>query len=149
MKGRVIHLPKELEEFFNRSDPSTYKNARPKFDYNCLNRHANLLFGHLNALWIDNSQFTSIYPIVEKFSKCLNEYSTYLNAQNIKINENHQLEILVRSIDDSVSVKIYDRIQFFSNSHTKQKYERLNDKLSTLPYWEAMNIELFTPSELR
>ncbi len=46
-------------------------------------------------------------------------------------------------------MKIYDGIQFFSNSHTKQKYERLNDKLFTLPYWKAMNIELFTPSELR
>ena len=49
MKGRAIHPPKELEEFFNRSDLSTYKNARPKFDYDCLNRHANLLFGHLNV----------------------------------------------------------------------------------------------------
>ncbi|RIA89165.1 hypothetical protein C1645_825250 [Glomus cerebriforme] len=105
MKGRAIHLPKELKEFFNKSDPSSYKNARPKFDYNCLDRHANLLFGHLNALWIDSSQFTWIYPIVERFSKCLNEYFTYLRTQNIKIGKNHQLEIPVRLIDDSINMK--------------------------------------------
>ncbi|PKK58506.1 hypothetical protein RhiirC2_796187 [Rhizophagus irregularis] len=49
LKGRSIYPPKTFEEFFNRSDPSNYKNARPKFDYDCLNRHANLLFGHLNT----------------------------------------------------------------------------------------------------
>jgi hypothetical protein len=49
MKGRAIHPPKELEEFFNRADPSSYKNSRPQFDYDCLSRYANLLFGHLNA----------------------------------------------------------------------------------------------------
>ncbi|GES80328.1 hypothetical protein GLOIN_2v1779246 [Rhizophagus clarus] len=63
MKGRAIHPPKELEEFFNRSDPSSYKNTRPKFDYNCLGRYANLLFGYLNASWMENSQFTWLYPI--------------------------------------------------------------------------------------
>ena len=149
MKGRAIHPPKELEEFFNKSDLSSYKNARPQFDYDCLNRHANLLFGHLNAPWIDSSQFTWIYPIVERFSKCLNEYSTYLRTQNIKIGENHQLEIPVRSIDDSINVKIYDGIQVFSNSHTKLKYKSLNNKLSTLPFWEVLDIEPFVPSEPR
>jgi len=64
MKGRAIHPPKELEEFFDRSDPSSYKNARPNFDYNCLNCHTNLLFGYLNAPWMENSQFTWLYPIV-------------------------------------------------------------------------------------
>lgn len=49
LKGRSIYPSKEFEEFFNRSDPSNYKNARPKFNYDCLNRHANLLFGHLNT----------------------------------------------------------------------------------------------------
>ncbi|CAI2193385.1 13814_t:CDS:2 [Funneliformis geosporum] len=66
MKGRVIHSLKELEDFFNKSNPSSYKNARPKFDYDCL---------------------------IEKFTKCLNQYSTYLNMQNIEISRNHQLEI--------------------------------------------------------
>ena len=102
---------------------------------------------HLNALWIDSSQFTWIYPIIEKFFKCLNEYSAYLNAQNIETNRNHQLEIPVRSIDDSINVKVYDGIRFFSNS--KNIYNDLNDKLSTLPYWEILNIDSFTPSELR
>jgi len=147
VKGRAIHFPKELEEFFNRSDPSSYKNARPKFDYDCLCRHTNLLFGHLNAPWIDGSQFVWIYPIIEKFSKCLNEYSAYLNAQNLETNRNHQLEIPVRSIDDSTNVKVYDGIRLFSNS--KNIYNDLNDKLSTLPYWETLNIDSFTPSELR
>ncbi|RIA84335.1 hypothetical protein C1645_832418 [Glomus cerebriforme] len=101
MKGRVIHLSKELEEFFNRSDPSSYKNARPKFDYDCLDQHANLLFGYLNAL-----------------------------------------------IDDLINVKIYDRIWVFSNSHTKLKYKSLNNKLSTLPFWEVLDIEPFVPPKL-
>jgi hypothetical protein len=67
----------------------------------------------------------SIYPIVEKFSKCLNEYSAYLNAQNIEVNNNHQLEIPVRAI----SVKVYDGIQFFSNIRTENIYDSLNNKL--------------------
>ncbi len=50
MKKRIIHPFKEFEEFFNRLDPSSYKNVRPNFNYNCLNRYANLLFGHLNTL---------------------------------------------------------------------------------------------------
>ncbi len=50
IKERAIHFPKEFEEFFNRSDPSSYKNARLNFDYDCLNRYANLLFGYLNIL---------------------------------------------------------------------------------------------------
>jgi len=49
MKGRVIYPPKELEEFFSRSDPLSYKNARSSFDYNYLNHYANLIFGYLNA----------------------------------------------------------------------------------------------------
>ena len=146
MKGRAIHPPKELEEFFNRSDPQSYKNARPNFDCDCLNRHTNLLFGHLNTPWMENSQFTWLYPIVEKFSKCLNEYSTYLNAQNIEISKNHQLEIPVRSLDNSISVKVYDGIYFFSSLQTKSIYNSLNDKLATLPYWEAIDIEPFVPS---
>ena len=50
MKGKVIHPPKKLEEFFNRSNPSNYKNVRSNFDYDCLNRYANLFFGYLNIL---------------------------------------------------------------------------------------------------
>ncbi len=57
IKGKAIYFPKELEEFFNRSDPSSYKNTRLNFNYNCLNRYANLLFRHLNTLWMENSQF--------------------------------------------------------------------------------------------
>lgn len=68
MRGRAIHLSKGFDEFFNRSDPSSYKNARPKFDYDCVNRYANLLFGHLNAPWIEKSQFTWLYPLLEKFN---------------------------------------------------------------------------------
>ncbi|CAB4374062.1 unnamed protein product [Rhizophagus irregularis] len=149
MKGRAIHPPKEFEEFFYRSDPSSYKNARPNFDYDCLNRYANLLFGYLNAPWMENSQFTWLYPIVEKFTKCLNEYSTYLNVQRIEISENHQLEIPIRSIDDSISVKVYEGVRFFSNFQTKNIYDNLNNKLSTLPYWEVLDIEPFVPSEPR
>ena len=149
MKGRAIHPPKEFEEFFNRSDPSSYKNARPKFDYDCVNRHANLLFGHLNAPWMEKSQFTWLCPLLEKFSKCLIEYSTYLHEQNIEISRNHQLEIPVRSIDDSISVKVYDGTNFFPNPQTKHNYNSLNDKLSTLSYWETLDIELFVPSEPR
>ena len=139
IKGRAIHLPKELDEFFNRSDPSSYKNARPNFDYDCLNHYTSLLFGP----WMENSQFTWLYSIVEKFTKCLNEYSTYLNTKNIEIKRNHQLEIPVRSVDNSISVKIYD-------SHSlqiKSIYNSLNDKLGTLPYWEALDIEPFVPLE--
>jgi hypothetical protein len=84
--------------------------------------------------------------IVEKFTKCLNEYSTYLETQNIEISRNHQLEIPVRSIDDSISVKIYDSIHFLSINNI---YNSLNEKLSTLPYWEALDIEPFVPSESR
>jgi hypothetical protein len=149
MRGRAIHPPKEFEEFFNRSDPSSYKSARPKFDYDCTNRHANLLFGHLNAPWIEKSQFTWLYPLVEKFSKCLIEYSKYLRNQNIEISKNHQLEVPIRSIDDSVSVKVYNGAIFFPNPQTKYNYNSLNDKLSTLPYWETLDIEPFVPSEPR
>ena len=78
-----------------------------------------------------------------------NEYSTYLHTQNIKIGENHQLEIPVRSIDDSINVKVYDGIRISSNSHTKLKYESLNNKLSTLPFWEVLDIEPFVPPEPR
>ncbi|GES98577.1 hypothetical protein GLOIN_2v1779246 [Rhizophagus clarus] len=95
IKGKGIHPPKELEEFFNRSNPSSYINARPKFDYDCLGRYANLFFGYLNVSWIENSQFTWFYLIVEKFTKCLNEYSIYLNTQRIEISKNYQLEILL------------------------------------------------------
>jgi hypothetical protein len=149
MKGRSIHPPKELEEFYNRADPSSYKSSRPQFDYDCLSRYANLLFGYLNAPWINKSQFTWIYPIVEKFAKCLTEYSAYLNKQNIEVSKNHQLEIPVRSIEDSISIKVYDGIRGFSNFHAKYNYNSLNDKLSVLPYWEELNIELFVPSEPR
>ena len=54
-----------------------------------------------------------VMPLLEKFSKCLIEYSTYLREQNIEISRNYQLEIPVRSIDDSISVKVYDGINFF------------------------------------
>jgi len=128
MRGRVIHLLKEFDEFFNRSDPSSYKSARPKFDYNCVNRYANLFFGHLNVPWIEKSQFTWLYPLLEKFSKCLTEYSTYLHEQNVKISKNYQLEIPVRSMNNSVSVKVYNSTSFFSNSLTKYSYDSLNNK---------------------
>ena len=149
MKGKAIHPSKELEEFFNRSDLSSYKNAKPNFNYDCLNRYANLFFGHLNTPWMENSQFVWLYLIVEKFTKCLNEYSTYLNIQNTEINENYQLEILVRLIDNLISIKVYDKIHFFSNFYTKNIYDSLNDKLSTLSYWKVLDIELFVPLELR
>jgi len=97
---------------------------------------------------MESSQFTWLYPIVEIFSKCLNEYSTYLNTQNIEISRNYQLEIPVRSIDNSISIKIYDGIHF-SNLNTKDIYNSLNEKLSTLSHWEALDIEPFTPSESR
>ncbi|PKC16320.1 hypothetical protein RhiirA5_407138, partial [Rhizophagus irregularis] len=96
---------------------------------------------------MDNFQFTSIYPVIERFSKCLNEYSTYLKEQDIKMSENHNLSIPVRSIDDLISVKVYDRIQFNSNSYNRQKYASLNNKLSTIPCWEVMDVEPFVPSE--
>ncbi|CAG8554670.1 14091_t:CDS:2 [Racocetra fulgida] len=116
MKVRAIHSPKEFEKFFNRSDPSSYKNARLQFDYDCVNRYANLLFGYLNMPWIKN-----------------------LNL----------LEISVRSLDDSISVKVYNGISFFSNPQTKSDYDSLNNKLSTLSYWEALDIEPFISSEPR
>ncbi|CAG8732537.1 5158_t:CDS:2, partial [Racocetra fulgida] len=78
MKVRAIYPPKEFEKFFNRSDPSK------------------------------KSQFTWLFPLLEKFSKCLVEYSTYLHEQNIEISKNHQLEIPVRLLDDSISIKVYD-----------------------------------------
>ena len=71
---------------------------------------------------------------MKKFTKCLNEYFTYLNMQNTKISGNHQLEISVRSIDNSISIKVYNEIHFFSNLHTKNIYNNLNDKLFTLSY---------------
>lgn len=98
---------------------------------------------------MDKSQFTWIYPIIEKFAKCLTEYHTYLKAQNIEISKNHQLEIPVRSMKDSISIKIYDAAHFFPNFRAKYDYNSLNDKLSALPYWETLNIEPFTPLEPR
>ncbi|CAG8816499.1 33151_t:CDS:2, partial [Racocetra persica] len=81
MKVKAIYPSKEFEKFFNRSDPSSYKNTRPQFDYDF-------------------------------------EYSTYLHKQNIKISKNHQLEIPVRSLDDSISVKVYNvlNIELFMSS---------------------------------
>jgi hypothetical protein len=98
---------------------------------------------------MDKFQFTWIYSIVKQFAKCLAEYSAYLNAQNIEISKNHQLEIPVRSMEDSISIKVYDGAQFFPNFHAKYNYNSLNDKLSALPYWETLNIEPFVPSEPR
>ena len=92
------------------------------------------------------SQFTWLYPIIEKFTKCLNEYSTYLKTQNTKTSRNHQLEVPVRSIDDSISVKIYDAIRSLP---TKSIYDDLNENLFTLPYWKTLDIESFLPSEPR
>ncbi len=86
---------------------------------------------------------------MKKFTKCLNEYSTYLNIQNIKISENHQLEVPVKSIDDSISIKVYVRIHFFSNLYTKNIYNSLNNKLFTLSYWKVLDIELFMLLESR
>ncbi|CAG8531760.1 17157_t:CDS:2, partial [Dentiscutata erythropus] len=146
-RARAIYPPKEFEEFFNRLDLSSYKNARPQFDYDCVNRYANLLFGHLNMPWIEKSQFNWLFPLLEKFSNCLIEYSTYLNEQNIEISKNHQLEFPVRSLDDSISIKIYDGTSFFSSPQTKSNYESLNNKLSTLSYWKVLDIEPFVPSK--
>ncbi|GBB89722.1 hypothetical protein RclHR1_01650029 [Rhizophagus clarus] len=91
------------------------------------------------------SQFTWAYPIIEKFAKCLVKYHIYLNAQNIEISKNHQLEIPVRSMEDSISIKIYDATNFFPNFRAKYDYNNLNDKLFTLPYWKTLNIESFMP----
>jgi hypothetical protein len=87
--------------------------------------------------------------LLEKFSKCLIEYFTYLYKQNIEISKNYQLEIPVRSINDSISVKVYNSTNFFSNFQTKYNYNSLNDKLSTLPYWETLDIESFISLKLR
>ena len=48
MKERAIYSLKKLKEFFNRLDLLSYKNAKPNFNYDCLNRYANLLFRYLN-----------------------------------------------------------------------------------------------------
>ncbi|PKK58505.1 hypothetical protein RhiirC2_796186 [Rhizophagus irregularis] len=63
------------------------------------------------------------------------------------MSENHNLSIPVRSIDDLISVKVYDRIQFNSNSYNRQKYASLNNKLSTIPCWEVIDVKLFVPSK--
>ncbi len=86
---------------------------------------------------------------MEKFTKCLNEYSIYLNMQNTEISENHQLEIPVRSIDDSISIKVYDGIHFFFNLYIKNIYNSLNNKLFTLSYWKVLDIKLFMLSKLK
>ena len=95
---------------------------------------------------MESSQFTWLYPIIERFTKCLNEYSAYLNAQNIETSKNHQLEVPVRSTDNSISVKIFDSAHFVP---TKNIYSGLNEKLSSLPYWETLDIEPFVPLESR
>jgi hypothetical protein len=69
--------------------------------------------------------------------------------QRIEISKNHQLEIPIKSIDDSISIKVYESVRFFSNFQTKNIYDNLNNKLSTLPYWEVLDIEPFVPSEPR
>ncbi|RIA96553.1 hypothetical protein C1645_815229 [Glomus cerebriforme] len=93
MERRAIHLPKEFEQFFNKSDPTNYK-----------------------------------------------------KTQNIEISRNHQLEIPIRLIDDSISIKIYNNTYFLP---TNNIYNNLNKKLSTLSYWKILDIKLFVPSELR
>jgi hypothetical protein len=55
MKRRTINPSKEFEKFFNRSNLSSYKNMRLKFDYDCIIWYTNLLFGYLNMLWIEKS----------------------------------------------------------------------------------------------
>ncbi|CAB4431161.1 unnamed protein product [Rhizophagus irregularis] len=70
----------------------------------------------LNAIWY--------VDMCEKFAKCLTEYHTYLKAQNIEISKNHQLEIPVRSMKDSISIKIYDAAHYFPNFRAKYNYNK-------------------------
>ncbi|GBC04961.1 hypothetical protein RclHR1_05970018 [Rhizophagus clarus] len=85
---------------------------------------------------MDKSQFMWVYPIIEKFAKCLAEYHIYSNTLNIEISNNHQLEIPVRLIEDSISIKIYDAAHFFPSFQPSKKYGLIHQNMPDNIYYK-------------
>src|SRR6266542_3824696 len=98
-------VPILFENFFDRANPSNYKNARPKFDFDNLQVLNRKLMNYSELSWMKSQRFHWLIESLIKYASDLLKYADYLLSQRIRISENRKS--LTPIVDELIIGRIY------------------------------------------
>ena len=83
-------VPILFENFFGHTNPSNYKNAHPKFDFDNLQALSRKLMNYSELSWMNNQRFHWLKESFIKYASDLSGYADYLLNKRVMISENRK-----------------------------------------------------------
>ena len=137
-------VPTLFENFFGHANPSNYKNARPKFDFDNLQVLNKKLMNYLELPWMKNQRFQWLTESFIKYASDLSKYAEYLLSQQVKISENRKSLTPIVDESSAESIEII-QLNVWRTSETIKKYQLLSNTLEAAELWKPVDVNLFCP----
>ncbi|CAB5374111.1 unnamed protein product [Rhizophagus irregularis] len=125
--NQKFKIPVIFDEFFGRSQPESYKSARPKFNSDELIQQNKKILNYVELSWMLQNRFNWLKESLYKFGEILAKYSEYLDHQQIRSKEiKNSLTPIVNEIE-------VGSIEIFS--------------ANIWQFWKPLNVNEFCPEE--
>ncbi|CAB5392760.1 unnamed protein product [Rhizophagus irregularis] len=139
-------IPVIFDEFFGRSQPESYKSARPKFNSDELIQQSKKILNYVELSWMLQNRFNWLKESLYKFGEILAKYSEYLDHQQIRSKEiKNSLTPIVDEIEAG-SIEIFSA-NIWRNQTNINKYCSLTNELVKAEFWKPLNVNEFCPEE--
>uniref|UniRef100_U9TKM5 Uncharacterized protein n=1 Tax=Rhizophagus irregularis (strain DAOM 181602 / DAOM 197198 / MUCL 43194) TaxID=747089 RepID=U9TKM5_RHIID len=126
--NQKFKIPVIFDEFFGRSQPESYKSARPKFNSDELIQQNKKILNYVKLSWMLQNRFNWLKESLYKFGEILAKYSEYLDHQQIRSKEiKNSLTPIVNEIE-------VGSIEIFSANIWPE-------------FWKPLNVNEFCPEE--
>ncbi|PKK58257.1 hypothetical protein RhiirC2_796605 [Rhizophagus irregularis] len=126
--NQKFKIPVIFDEFFGRSQPESYKSARPKFNSDELIQQNKKILNYVELSWMLQNRFNWLKESLYKFGEILAKYSEYLDHQQIRSKEiKNSLTPIVNEIE-------VGSIEIFSANIWPE-------------FWKPLNVNEFCPEE--
>ncbi|PKY18698.1 hypothetical protein RhiirB3_492222 [Rhizophagus irregularis] len=144
--NQKFKIPVIFDEFFGRSQPESYKSARPKFNSDELIQQSKKILNYVELSWMLQNRFNWLKESLYKFGEILAKYSEYLDHQQIRSKEiKNSLTPIVDEIEAG-SIEIFSA-NIWRNQTNINKYCSLTNELVKAEFWKPLNVNEFCPEE--